>query len=148
MLNDRLEKLSFLALLALVTLSGCQQTKSQTGTNASIPIPPPSISVPAVATNTAAPTNTPPTAPQQKMGLCQSQLASLRSISPKTYGVRKAQFDGLVNSASVYTAVRGEVSGQTKETVDALYKYKTNQICADIERDVMQGLIRRGESVK
>lgn len=83
-----------------------------------------------------------------RMGLCQRELASLNTISPRAYAVRKAHFDNLVKTAGVYTAVRGDVNSLTQDTVDALYKYKTNQLCAEIERDVLNGLIRKGESLK
>lgn len=89
-----------------------------------------------------------PEVKENRMGLCQKELASLKTVNPRAYAVRKAYFDNLVKTASVYTAVRGEVNSLTKDTLDALYKYKTNQVCAEIERDVLNGLIRKGESVK
>ncbi|MOA65835.1 hypothetical protein D3C78_1923640 [compost metagenome] len=75
-------------------------------------------------------------------------MASLKQVNPKAYAIKQANFNRLVNNASVYSAVRGDVSSTTKDTLDALYKYKTNQLCAEIERDVLQGLIQRGEGVK
>lgn len=83
-----------------------------------------------------------------RLGLCQSELASLKTVNPKAYAARKAYFDSLVRNASVYSAVRGDVNTSTKDTLDALYKYKTNQVCAEIQRDVLNGLIRKGESLK
>lgn len=105
---------------------------------------------------TVTPTTTPAPAPkpapepkkENRIGLCQSELASLKKVNEKAYAARKAYFDSLVSNASVYSSVRGEVNSQTKDTLDALYKYKTNQVCAQIERDVLDALIRRGESVK
>lgn len=90
-----------------------------------------------------------PAAPEtktSKIGLCQSELASLKQVNPKAYAIKQANFNRLVNNASVYSAVRGDVSSTTKDTLDALYKYKTNQLCAEIERDVLQGLIQRGKA--
>ncbi|AJW28987.1 hypothetical protein Z042_25760 [Chania multitudinisentens RB-25] len=89
-----------------------------------------------------------PEVKENRLGLCQSELASLKMVNPKAYAARKAYFDNLVRNASVYSAVRGDVNSSTKDTLDALYKYKTNQVCAEIERDVLNGLIRKGESVK
>lgn len=91
---------------------------------------------------------TPTAAERGPIALCQSELASLQKINPAVYAAKKASFDNLVRNASVYTSVRGDINIQTKDTLDALYKYKTNQMCGDIERAVMDGLIRRGESVK
>ena len=83
-----------------------------------------------------------------KIGNCQSQLVSLKQINPKSYQMKQVTFNRLVNNVSVYSTVRGDVNSTTKETLDALYKYKTNQLCAEIERDVLQGLIQRGENEK
>lgn len=90
----------------------------------------------------------PPPPKPTRMSQCQSELASLQTISPRAYAARKASFDSLVKNASVYSAVRGEVNSSTKDTLDALYKYKTNQVCAEIGRDVLNGLIRRVEGAK
>ena len=85
---------------------------------------------------------------RDRVSLCKRELNSLQKINPAVYSAKKASFDGLVRNASIYTSVRGDVDVQTKSTMDALYKYKTNQICDQIKRAVMTGLIRRGESVK
>lgn len=127
-------------------LAGCQNTakkasQDKSNVTTTVEAPPQQISV-------ASP---PPPAPEpktNKIGLCQSELASLKQVNPRAYAVKQAQFNRLVNNASVYSAVRGDVNATTKDTLDALYKYKTNQLCADIEREVLQGLIQRGESVK
>ncbi|CAI1746801.1 Uncharacterised protein [Serratia fonticola] len=79
---------------------------------------------------------------------CQRDLDSLKQVNTKVWAVRKADFDALVSGVSVYASVRGNVNGKTRETLDSLYRYKTNQICAQIERDVLEGLISRGESIR
>ncbi|MBL5903927.1 hypothetical protein [Serratia fonticola] len=127
-------------------LEGCQKT-SQTRWQehppaTTVQAPPQQISVSPPPEPAAAETKT------SKIGLCQSELASLKQVNPKAYAIKQANFNRLVNNASVYSAVRGDVSSTTKDTLDALYKYKTNQLCAEIERDVLQGLIQRGEGVK
>jgi hypothetical protein len=92
---------------------------------------------------------TPPTPPEPTpISRCQSDLAALQTVSPRTYAVRKANFDNLLTNASFYSGVRGDVNALTKNTVDALYKYKTNQLCAQIGQDLLNGLIRKMESVK
>lgn len=127
-------------------LAGCQKT-SQTRWQehppaTTVQAPPQQISVSPPPEPAAAETKA------SKIGLCQSELASLKQVNPKAYAIKQANFNRLVNNASVYSAVRGDVSSTTKDTLDALYKYKTNQLCAEIERDVLQGLIQRGEGVK
>lgn len=126
-------------------LAGCQNSTKTTSQNSpqvtsTVEAPPQQISVDPAPVREEPKTN--------KIGLCQSELASLKQINPKAYAVKQAYFNRLVNNASVYSAVRGDVNAATKDTLDALYKFKTNQLCADIEREVLQGLIRRGESVK
>lgn len=79
---------------------------------------------------------------------CQRDLDSLRKVNDKAWTSRKADFDALVSGVSVYASVRGSVSSKTRDTLDALYRYKTNQICTQIERDVLEGLISRGESIR
>lgn len=127
-------------------LAGCQstaQTSSQADSQTStVQAPPQQISVSPPPEPAAVETKT------NKIGLCQSELASLKQVNPKAYAVKQAYFNRLVNNAAVYSAVRGDVNATTKDTLDALYKFKTNQLCAEIERDVLQGLIQRGESVK
>lgn len=129
--------------LACLLSAGCQgggdgvgknNNDSQNGTP---PTPPRSISVESSAAEKG-----------NKVALCQNELASLKKVSPNAYVEKKAYFDSLLNSVAVYASVRGDVNAQTKDTLDALYKYKTNQVCAEIEKEVLQGLIRRGESVK
>jgi hypothetical protein len=84
----------------------------------------------------------------EQIDLCRREMISLKQLNPKAYTAYNTNFDLLVTNSNAYNTVRGEVSPQTKETLDALYKYKTNQICAEIERAVLQALIQRGESVK
>ncbi|MGF6188965.1 hypothetical protein [Serratia sp. 2723] len=79
---------------------------------------------------------------------CQRDLDSLKRVNDKAWTSRKADFDALVSGVSVYASVRGNVNVNTRDTLDSLYRYKTNQICAQIERDVLDGLISRGESIR
>ncbi|MFC0225530.1 hypothetical protein [Serratia aquatilis] len=138
-------------LCSVWVLTGCQsdnnaktslQNKSQVSNSSAVQAPPKQISV------TPPPAPAPADSKATKIGLCQSELASLKQISPRAYAAKQAEFNRLLNNASVYGSIRGEVNADTKDTLDALYKFKTNQLCADIQFEVLQGLIRRGESVK
>ncbi|HBE9082900.1 hypothetical protein [Serratia fonticola] len=137
------KRTSGVILLSSMLIAGCQGTGNVVNKNNNhyqnntSSVPPSSISVGNVAPDKG-----------NKVALCQNELASLKKVSPNDYEEKKAYFDSLLNSVSVYASVRGDINTQTKDTLDALYKYKTNQVCAEIERDVLQGLIRRGESVK
>lgn len=136
-----------LSLLGCLLLAGCQNT-DWTSSNSVVTPPPANVTPEPVQEPAPVQAEAPSSSDRGLIGLCQSELASLQRISPKTYAAKKASFDNLISSASVYTAVRGDINSQTKDTMDALYKYKTNQMCSEIERAVMDGLIRRGESVK
>ena len=144
-----------LSLIACVILiSGCQNkykwssSRSATAVSEDKKTPnTPSVSPAAVPQPDAETSGVTP-AERSRIGLCQSELASLQKINPAAYAAKKASFDNLVSNASIYTSVRSNINMQTKDTLDALYKYKTNQMCGEIQRAVMEGLIRRGESVK
>jgi hypothetical protein len=79
---------------------------------------------------------------------CQQELLALSKVNQAAYAQRKASFDDLLASASVYTNVRGDIGEDTRTTMDALYKYKTQKLCSDIEQSVRQALINRGENFK
>lgn len=129
--------LTSLIISSSLLMAGCASESPV----ASLVTPP---TVPAPVVIQAPPSSSEPT----RMGRCQNELASLQTISPRAYAARKASFDSLVQNVSVYSAIRGDVNLSTKDTVDALYKYKTNQLCAEIGQDVLNGLIRGMESVK
>ncbi|HBE9179031.1 TPA: hypothetical protein KNH08_001901 [Serratia fonticola] len=125
-------------------LAGCQSAAKKDRQNKSqmtVTVAPPSQQI-SVTPSPALEAKT------NKISLCQSELASLKQVNPKAYVVKQSQFSRLVNNASVYGAVRGNINVSTKDTLDALYKYKTNQLCSDIEHEVLQGLIQTGEGAK
>lgn len=140
---NKVNGFSGIVFLGCLLLSGCQGTS-----NAPAKTNPSSNTSPRVMTQSSNSVESAVTEKTNKVALCQSELASLKKVSPNAYLERKAYFDSLLSSVSVYASVRGDVNAKTKDTLDALYKYKTNQVCAEIERDVLQGLIGRGESLK
>lgn len=117
-------------------LSGCLSAPEETTT--------PAVTVQAAPAPAEA-TVAPPPKPANSIEQCRKALDSLQKINPQSYRQKKAYFDSLLSSVAQYSAVRGEVSGGTKDTIDALYKFKTNKVCADIENEVMNGLVRRAE---
>ncbi|SNY62259.1 hypothetical protein SAMN02744775_00763 [Enterobacter sp. CC120223-11] len=82
------------------------------------------------------------------MTTCQRELIALSKVNQRSYAQKKAEFDLLLSRASVYTSVRDEIGAETKDTMDALYKFKTQKLCSDIEIAVRQSLISTGESIK
>lgn len=87
--------------------------------------------------------------PSEKgVAICQSQLLALSKLNNELYLQKKKGFDNLISGASVYTTVREDIDIETKETLDALYKFKTQKLCNDIEQTLRQTLITQGENIK
>ncbi|MDP8634705.1 hypothetical protein QZQ04_08100 [Serratia marcescens] len=84
----------------------------------------------------------------EQLRQCQEQLGALRTINEKQYQRYKQPFDSLMSGASQYANLRARVNGDTQETVDALYRYKVNYLCAGVNQAVLTGLADRGEQVK
>lgn len=146
----------------VLTLSGCQKAGGQRAEGAPdrIPAMPATAAMKPAAFNAGdAQTRLVPVrtvsaamAPAMSTGgdilTCQNDLNSLKQVNDKAWKVRKRDFDSLVASASVYASVRTDVNGKTRDTLDALYRFKTNKLCVQIERDVLDGLVVRGESIR
>ncbi|WP_193162838.1 hypothetical protein [Enterobacter ludwigii] len=146
-------------LLLVTVLAGCQaRTPGDTAqaTGPGQPVPAPEVRPVTGADNAAdhpaavaaSPGNGEAAGDSTGLTLCRNDLNSLKQVNEKAWQVRQKDFSALVAGASVYARVRGDVNGNTRDTLDALYRYKTNQLCARIERDVLDGLVVRGESIK
>lgn len=81
----------------------------------------------------------------ERMQQCQRELEAMRSMDPEKYQKFKREFDTLMSGAAQYAGMRPRVNTDTQETVDALYRYRTNRLCADISTTMMTGLAERGE---
>lgn len=79
---------------------------------------------------------------------CQRELQALAKVNPAVYAQKKIRFEKLLSQAAIYTGVRKEIDLQTKETIDALYKYKTRKLCSDIQQLVRVELINAGENIE
>ncbi|HGB5188184.1 TPA: hypothetical protein ACIVM6_004181 [Salmonella enterica subsp. salamae serovar 21:z10:z6] len=152
-------KCSGLVLMMCWLLTGCG-TGNSTGTGAKKPVvqktvPAKQTVVPvkapvAAATVTAQPTAVMPApvvpdAQASAMENCSRELKALRRLDVRLYNRRKAQFDRLMSGASVYAGLRPDVAGGTRETVDAMYRFRTGRLCAEISRDVLDALARQGD---
>ncbi|GCP46326.1 hypothetical protein HmCmsJML095_03443 [Escherichia coli] len=78
----------------------------------------------------------------EKMERCRRELEALKRIDSAVYNKRKAEFDRLVSGASLYNGVRSEVGNYTQSAVDALYRFRSDKLCADIASDVLLGLTK------
>lgn len=56
------------------------------------------------------------------------------------YNKRKSEFDKLMSDAVIYNGIRVDVKEYTQGTVDALYRFRVNKLCADISSDILNKL--------
>lgn len=121
------------ALLLTLTLTGCQTAKR----------PVPTSSKPPSAEEIAEQDKRQREA--ERMQQCQRELDAMRGMDNEKYQKFKREFDTLMGGAAQYAGVRQRVNTSTQETVDALYRYRTSRLCADISSAMMTGLAERGE---
>lgn len=128
-------------------IAGCQKSEHKAPVAVAAESPALSESVPLPEPNLVTPERTVESdnVTEGTASLCQKELVALSKVNKNLYARKKAEFDRLLSSASVYTSVRDEIAGQTRDTMDALYKYKTQKFCSDIEQSVRETLFKRGE---
>ncbi|EHI5678386.1 hypothetical protein J9T78_004420 [Salmonella enterica] len=118
------------------------EQKAAPAKQTTVPVKAPAVPVrPAVVM----PVQTIPDAQASAMESCSRELKALRRLDARLYNRRKAQFDRLMSGASVYAGLRSDVAGGTREAVDAMYRFRTGKLCAEISRDVLDALARQGE---
>jgi hypothetical protein len=79
---------------------------------------------------------------------CQKELEALQNLNPAQHKTLRQAFDRLMSGAAQYGGLRIKINAQTQETVDALYRYKVNRLCADITQALLTGLADRGETLE
>lgn len=79
---------------------------------------------------------------------CQKELDALKGINPEQHQKFLQAFSRLMSGTAQYGNLRTLVNTQTQETVDALYRYKVNRLCADITQATLTGLADRGEALE
>lgn len=78
----------------------------------------------------------------EKMEQCRRELDALKKIDGVKYNKRKQEFDSLVSGASLYSGIRADIGNYTQSAVDALYRFRSDKLCADISNDVLNGLVK------
>ena len=81
------------------------------------------------------------------INVCRKELNILKRIDNAHYNARKTVFDKLMSGAKLYGDVRADIQNGARSTVDALFAYKVEKLCADISQDVLNGLSRIGEGL-
>jgi hypothetical protein len=79
---------------------------------------------------------------------CQKELEALKGINPEQHQKFLQSFNRLMSGTAQYGSLRNLVNAQTKETVDALYRYKVNRLCANITQTTLTELAGRGEALE
>lgn len=120
-------------LVPFLLLAGCQMEKSQ------IHIKPLKDNAQNNETNSFAADET------NRLGLCQRQLEGLQKMGAAKYGFYQEHFDTLINSAADNTGVHTNVNIDSMDTLDALYHYRVNLFCSEINQVLLTGIAERGK---
>lgn len=108
---------------------------------------PPRLTVtPAVSADTAVDLQA--RAEAQRLHQCQQELNTLRDLKVESYAATQQTFSTLMRGAAQYAKLRTQVNTGTQDTVDALYRYRVNVLCAQINQAVLVGLMTQGEALK
>ena len=126
-------------------ITGCQKSAHNAPAPTVSPLVSQSAPLPEPVMSEPQPTAKPESVAEGTASLCQKELIVLSKVNSNLYARKKAEFDRLLSSASVYTSVRDEISGETRDTMDSLYKYKTQRFCSEVEQSVRETLFKRGE---
>lgn len=124
--------LGFVILAATALLAGCQNQKKITAK-------------PAASVQTVDPRAE---MEAQRLQQCQRDLEALSSLKTESYAQSKQAFDRLMSGAAQYANLRTRVNLETQDTVDALYRYRVNFLCAQINQAVLSNLAERGEALR
>nr|WP_227540158.1 MULTISPECIES: hypothetical protein [unclassified Raoultella] len=84
---------------------------------------------------------------QERIDSCREALESLKEVNPKQGELLGNNFTALIGAASQYNSVRGKVAEPTRQGIDSMYQFKSIKLCADIEKELIDSLVKRGENI-
>ncbi|MTD28039.1 hypothetical protein [Erwinia sorbitola] len=128
--------INMIAVLFVFVLAGCQGKPKTTP----VPAPAQSAEEPQVVQSEKYIKDS------NKLKLCQAQLEALKVVNSSEHRSMQTTFDALMSNAAQYTGVRKNVGENTQDTVDSLYHYRANQLCARIAQALMDSLTKKGEA--
>lgn len=76
---------------------------------------------------------------------CQQELKALRTVAPTAASPLSDHFDGLMQRMHQYAGFRTTLSVPLQQTMDALYRYRVNKVCADIRHTLLDNLSQQAE---
>lgn len=82
----------------------------------------------------------------QSLRQCQQELKVLSTLQTSDYPATQRTFDQLMRGAAQYAGLRASVNDVTQDTVDALYRYRVNLLCAKINQAVLTHLAEQGRT--
>lgn len=78
-------------------------------------------------------------------GRCRQELTVLNTIAPGAASPLSSHFTVLMQRMHQYAGVRDTLSPPLQETIDALYRYRVNKVCADIRHTLLNNLSQQVE---
>ncbi len=84
----------------------------------------------------------PPTNPEGEVDMvqCEKELNALGTVNQLKYAELKARFERVMHGASGYTSVRNSVNPETRNAIDALYKFQAVKLCSEIRGEMLNSL--------
>ena len=62
------------------------------------------------------------------------------TVNQLKYAELKARFERVMHGASGYTSVRNSVNPETRNAIDALYKFQAVKLCSEIRGEMLNSL--------
>ena len=130
-----------IAPLALILLAGCNSIQSRQSAGLVKPLSESTLSQQQTEQQRIADE-------QARLDTCRKALESLKEVNPKQADKLGNEFTALLSAASPYHSVRSKVAEPTKQGIDSMYQFKSIKLCADIEKELIDSLVKRGENVQ
>lgn len=71
---------------------------------------------------------------------CEKELRALESINHIQHVDLKSRFERVMSGASGYTNVRSSVNPETRNAIDALYKFQAVKLCSEVRAEMLNSL--------
>ncbi|WP_256661471.1 permease [Klebsiella grimontii] len=130
-----------IAPLAVILLVGCNSTQSRQSARLMKPLSDTTLSQQQTEQQRVADE-------QARLDSCRKALESLKEVNPKQADKLGNEFTTLLSAATQYNSVRSKVAEPTKQGIDSMYQFKSIKLCADIEKALIDSLVKRGENVQ
>ena len=130
-----------IAPVAVILLVGCNSTQSRQSARLMKPLSDTTLSQQQTEQQRVADE-------QARLDSCRKALESLKEVNPKQADKLGNEFTALLSAATQYNSVRSKVAEPTKQGIDSMYQFKSIKLCADIEKELIDSLVKRGENVQ